>query len=87
MAASVYSRALQKAVELVGGKVSLCRRLRVPVSELEKWISDKAIPPSGIFLKVVDLLIEETPPPPGSEPPDPPAPHDASSSGESTTRY
>jgi hypothetical protein len=89
VAASVYSRTLQKAAELIGGQAQLCRRLRVPAAELQRWIDDKALPPIGIFLRAVDLIIEETPPPVdsgGSE--EPPAPRDCSSAGDSpATRY
>ena len=89
MAASVYSRTLQKASELVGGHARLCRHLRVPLPDLEKWLADKAVPPIGIFLKAVDLILEETPVPPsdsGSD--DPAAPRDCSPAGDSSaTRY
>jgi len=88
MASSVYSRALQKAAELIGGQPKLCRYLRVPAAELQKWIDDKAVPPIGIFLRVVDLVIEETPPPAGSGPGEPPASRECSSTGDaSATRF
>ena len=87
MASSIYSRALRKAAELIGGEDKLRRQLRVPAADLKKWLEDKAVPPAGIFLRVVDLIIEETPAPPGSEPPDPPAPRDACASDVPTTRY
>jgi hypothetical protein len=83
MALSVYSRTLQKAAELIGGRAKLCRHLRVPLAELEKWIEDRTVPPIGVFLRAVDLIIEETPPPAGSEGPgEPPAPRDASGAGD-----
>jgi hypothetical protein len=89
VAASVYSRTLQKAAELIGGQVKLCRHLRVPATELQKWLDDKAVPPIGIFLRAVDLIIEETPPPVESGGSDePPAPRDCSSAEDSSaTRY
>jgi hypothetical protein len=89
VAASVYSRTLQKAAELIGGQSKLCRHLRVPEAELQKWIDDKAVPPMGVFLRAVDLIIEETPPPADSGGTDePPAPRDCSSAGDSPgTRY
>jgi hypothetical protein len=89
VAASVYSRTLQKAAELIGGQAKLGRHLRVPAAELQKWIDDKAVPPMGIFLRAVDLIIEETPPPVDSGGSDePPAPRDCSSAGDSSaTRY
>lgn len=88
MAASVYSRTLQKAAELLGSRSKLCRALQVPAADLQHWIDDKSAPPLGVFLRAVDLIIDETPAPSGSEPPDPPAPRDAAPSGDSSqTRY
>jgi hypothetical protein len=77
MAASVYSRTLQKAAEAAGGQKRLARVLRVPLAELEKWIADKDEPPMSVFLKAVDLVLDEgTGSGAGSEPGDPPAPRD-----------
>jgi len=88
LASSVYSRTLQKAAELSGGRAKLCRHLRVPMAELEKWIEDKAVPPLAIFLRAVDLVIDETPPPADSGPGEPPAPRDCSSAADgSASRY
>ena len=71
MPASVYSRTLQKAAELSGGQRRLARLLRVPLADLEKWIADKDEPPTAIFLKAVDLVLDETASPgSGSEPAD-----------------
>jgi hypothetical protein len=90
MAASVYSRTLQKAVELIGGRAELCRYLQVPAADLQKWLEDKAIPPRGVFLRAVYFLIAEMPAPPSasSDPGDPPAPRDsAAADGSAFTRY
>ena len=89
MAASVYSRALQKAAELIGGQQKLSRYLQVPAAELRSWIDDKKVPPKGVFLRVVDFIIAETPPPGGStDPEEPSAPRDCSAWGNSAaTRY
>jgi hypothetical protein len=86
VAPSVYSRTLQKAAELIGGRSRLCRQLHVPMADLQKWIDDKAVPPIGVFLRAVDLVIQETPPPAGGDggPGDPPAPRDASPAGGSS---
>jgi hypothetical protein len=65
MPASVYSRTLQKAAELSGGQKKLARLLRVP-------LSDKGEPPMAIFLRAVDLVLDETgAPAAGSEPGEP----------------
>jgi hypothetical protein len=85
VASSVYSRTLQKAAELIGGRKNVCRHLRVPAAELDKWIDDKAVPPIGVFLRVVDFIIDETPPPAeSSDPGDAPPSRDCSSAGDSS---
>lgn len=68
MASSVYSRTLQKAAELVGSRKKLARHLAVPLVELERWLAGLAVPPTGTFLRAVDLVIEQTPAPSGDEP-------------------
>ena len=81
MAASVYSRTLQKAAELLGGRKKLARILRVPMKDLEMWIADEAKPPLNVFLRVVDLIIDETgSAPEAAEPGEAPPPRDAGSS-------
>lgn len=75
MPASVYARTLHKAAEAVGGQKRLARLLRVPLAELEKWIADKDEPPTAVFLKAVDMVLDQTSPG-GSEPGEPPAPRD-----------
>jgi hypothetical protein len=80
MASSVYSRTLQKAADLLGGRKKLARVLRVPAKELDTWIADEAKPPLNVFLRVVDLLIDETGTTPEaavSDPDEPPPPRDA----------
>jgi hypothetical protein len=59
-ASSVYSRALLKAAELLGGRVQLARVLQVPTAEIDRWIVDEAKPPREIFLRVVDIILDET---------------------------
>ena len=84
MSSSVYSRTFQKAAQLAGSRRKLARQLQVPLSELEKWIDDKEVPPTPSFLKAVDYVLDETPPPSGSEPGAPPAPRDCASAGGSS---
>ena len=84
----MYSRTLQKAAELAGGRAKLCRELRVPSDELQKWIDDKALPPIAVFLKAVDIVIAESPSPaPDSQAGDPPAPRDCSPGDSQASRY
>ena len=87
MAVSIYSRALQRAVTLLGSRARLCKHLHVPAAELDRWIADQAEPPKGIFLKVVDLIIDETPAPGDSDPGEPPTPRDASPGEDSSSTW
>lgn len=89
MAASVYSRTLQKAAELVGGRAKLGRRLRVPADDLDKWIEDQAVPPIGVFLRAVDLILEEGPAPDesSSDPGGGASPRDCAPAEGSFSRY
>ena len=57
--ASVYSRAVRKAAEMAGGRDELARTLQVPRAELDRWILGEKKPPREIFLRVVDLIIED----------------------------
>jgi hypothetical protein len=71
MVRKVYSRTFQKAAELLGGTKKLSRELRVPLADVEKWMAGTAEPPLPVFLKVIDLVLDETQPPGGlSEPPE-----------------
>jgi hypothetical protein len=82
--ASVYSRAVRKAAEMAGGRDALARTLQVPVDEIGKWILGEKKPPRELFLRVVDLLIEDSA---GSDAPgEPPAGRDAAS-GSHAARF
>jgi hypothetical protein len=88
MDTKVMSRTLQKAAELVGGQKALARRLRVPLAELQKWIAGSGQPPMAIFLRAVDLVLDETPyPPAASEPAEPPSANDCAAGGASYYVY
>jgi hypothetical protein len=56
--ASVYSRAVRKAAELVGGRAELARMLQVPVEEIEKWLAEERQPPREAFLRMVDVIVD-----------------------------
>ena len=84
MVDKVYSRTFAKAVELLGGRKPLARELRVPLADLERWIAGAAKPPLQIFLKAIDLVLDETSPQGGlSEPSGGEPPHEASGEGPS----
>ena len=77
MVPKVYSRTFRKAAELSGSAKKLARELRVPLADLEKWIAGAAAPPMHVFLRAVDLVLDETQPTGGlSEPADPTPPRD-----------
>jgi hypothetical protein len=78
---TVYSRALLRAAELAGGRDKLARVLRVPKAEIDKWTAGEAKPPREVFLRVVDLILDETAGA-GAETPDSPPPRDAAGSSE-----
>ena len=65
----IHRRALRRAAEILGGSHALCDYLQVPAGELRLWLEGKAVPPAGIFFKVVDLIVEA-----GARPPEPCAP-------------
>ena len=79
VAPSVHIRALQKAVEISGGREALAEHLGVKVAEIEKWLSAKIEIPRETFLRIVDIIIDELA---GgdSEPGEPPSPRFSASS-------
>ena len=79
---TVYSRALLRATELVGGRDKLASVLTVPREHIDKWISGDANPPREVFLRVVDLILDETAPANGSDAQGPTPPRDAAGSSE-----
>jgi hypothetical protein len=80
--ASVYSRAIQKAADLLGGRDRLATVLLVPAAQIDAWIADKAKPPREVFLRVVDIVLDEGAPPGAADALEPEPPRDcAGSSG------
>ena len=78
MAASVYARAVRRAAELVGGRDNLASALQVPRAEIDKWLAEEKKPPRDMFLRVVDLIIDDgRPAGGGSGLPEPPAPRES----------
>ena len=56
----IHSQALRRAAELLGGTQELCAYLQVPAEEMRSWIDGREGPPAGIFLRVVDLIVEDS---------------------------
>ncbi|HZE59445.1 MAG TPA: hypothetical protein VE085_02730 [Burkholderiales bacterium] len=82
MVASVYSRALSRAAELLGSREKLAKVLQIPAVEIDKWIADQGKPPREIFLRIVDLILDETRSGSDSDPQEPPPPRDAAGSSQ-----
>ena len=80
VASSVYSRALLKAAELLGGRDKLAKALRVPRAELDQWIGEQGKPPRDTFLRVVDLILDEIGAAASDTEPHEPPPRDAAGS-------
>jgi hypothetical protein len=81
----VYSRTFQKAVELLGDRKTLARELQVPMADLEKWIAGSVKPPMQVFLKAIDLVLDETSPQGGlSDPSDSAPSRECSADGHSS---
>ena len=87
MVSTVYSRTLLKAAQLAGGSQKLARHLRVPLADLQKWLGGSDAPPIAVFLKAVDLVLDETSPSGGSDPGDPPPGKDCAADGGSASAY
>ena len=56
---SVHARALHRASAIVGGLVPLSRHLGIPDQTVREWMFDVGSPPNGLFLRVIELLLEE----------------------------
>jgi hypothetical protein len=56
---SVHARTLRRAAELLGGERALARYLRAPMPELFVWMRDGATPPESVFLRAVDLVLND----------------------------
>lgn len=55
--ASVQARTLHRACLIVGGLSALAARLESSASNLERWIADEEMPPEGLFLRCVEILL------------------------------
>jgi hypothetical protein len=55
--ATVYSRTLQRACEILGGVQPLAKHLQVAAADVAAWIDARAEPPLEVFLKAVDIVL------------------------------
>jgi hypothetical protein len=56
---SVRVRTLRRAADIVGGQAQLRKYLNVSALCLAAWLSGADIAPTGVFLKAVDLVMED----------------------------
>jgi hypothetical protein len=59
---SVQARALHRAAAIIGGLLPLARHLGVSDQNVREWMFDVGSPPNGVFLRVIDLLLEQPAP-------------------------
>jgi hypothetical protein len=52
-------RALERALQIVGGSPELAARLRVADYVLELWLQGRASMPASAFFEIVDVIIED----------------------------
>jgi hypothetical protein len=62
---SVQARALHRAVAVIGGLHQLAGYLKVSDAYIREWMFDVGSPPNGVFLRVIELLLDQ---PAGSAP-------------------
>jgi hypothetical protein len=55
--ATVYSRTLQRACEVLGGLQPLAAHLGVAAADLARWIDARGEPPLHVFLAAVDVVL------------------------------
>jgi hypothetical protein len=58
----LYAECVTRAAELLGGLDRLARELYLTPRVLVRWIDGRSNPPTGIFLRLVDILLDENVP-------------------------
>ena len=56
---SVQARALHRASAAIGGLAALAAYLRVSDEHIREWMFDVGSPPNGVFLRVIELLLDQ----------------------------
>jgi hypothetical protein len=54
---TVYTEALCRAANAMGGETRLADALEVPLAQVRQWLGGAEQPPTKIYHKVLDLLI------------------------------
>ena len=57
--AGVHVQTLQRAARIVGGELELALRLGVTPSHMALWLLGIEAPPGDIFLRAVDLVMDD----------------------------
>jgi AraC-like DNA-binding protein len=55
--ATVYTEALRRAANAMGGEARLADVLGVPLAQARSWLEGSEHPPTEIYHRVLDLLI------------------------------
>ena len=56
---SVQARALHRASAVVGGLAALATYLKISDERIREWMFDVGAPPNGVFLRVIELLLDQ----------------------------
>ena len=59
MTQDLRRRALERALQIVGGRTELAARLRVADYVLELWLQGRASMPASAFYEIIDVIIED----------------------------
>ena len=54
---TVHTRVLHRACQILGGVDKLARHLKVSPQMVHSWLDGDEVPPAGIFLRAVDLIL------------------------------
>lgn len=54
---TLFERTLKRALDIVGSEQRLARRLRVPLNDLQSWLTGEEKPPTTAFLTAVDIVV------------------------------
>ena len=56
---SVQAKALHRASAAIGGLAALAAYLKVSDEHIREWMFDVGSPPNGVFLRVIELLLDQ----------------------------
>jgi len=62
----LYARCVVRAAQLLGGYDELGAHLGIATPRLEAWSRGEAVPPTTVFLQIVDIILDAGVPPGGA---------------------